>query len=144
MTTAPSFAAIGRRLHIVADQHHAADIRTSALAEHSAEHRACEDEMSLLLNEEIDLSDLVLSMRPETLEDAAVQLGVLFLHLSYLTDYETSKPDLKLGIRRAKRVAAGLTTVICRLAGVDPADAGDRQLATLLKRWGPDDAGDAG
>jgi hypothetical protein len=137
-TTDTFFAAIGRRLQAVGDEHNKADALTSGpLAEGSAEYRACEDKMSQLLEEEIALRKLVLTMQPITLEDAAVQLGVLFLHLSHLTDCETSKADLEIGIERAKRVTAGLTAVVSGLAGVDPANAGDNNLAALLKCHGP-------
>jgi hypothetical protein len=129
--THTAIVAIGHRLHELAEKHHAADSRNA------------EAEMALLLSEETFLRDLALEMRPKTLEDAAVQIGVLFVELGHLSECETSLEDYETGVQRARRVTAGLTTVLCRLAGVHHADAGDVHMAVLLKRWGPGDAGDA-
>jgi hypothetical protein len=80
-----TIAIIGRRLHELAEKHHAADTRNA------------ESEMDLIFNEEIFLRNLVLAMRPKSLEDAAVQLGVLFVELSHMTDSETTLEDYEDG-----------------------------------------------
>jgi hypothetical protein len=127
--THTAIVAIGHRLNELAEKHHAADSRHAA------------SEMDLIFNEEIFLRNLALTMRPKTLEDAGVLAGILFVELSHMADSETSLDDYEDGVQRARRVVAGLATMLCRLARLDPAHAGDLQLAALLKRWC--DAGDA-
>ena len=124
-----AIVAIGHRLHELAEKHRAADSRNA------------EAEMDILLSEETFLRDLVLTMRPKSLEDAAVQIGVLFVELGHCIRVRNKPGGLCTGVQGVRRVTAGLTTVWRRLARVDPTDAGEVHMAALLKRWGPGDVG---
>jgi hypothetical protein len=134
---------IGRRLHVAADQHHEWDTRSVNSFRDSREDRQAEAAMKLLLEEGSALQSVVLSMEPKTLKDAAVHAGVLFLLLHGLRINCDPEDGLALvrGVKIAERAIACLASTICRLAEVDPADAGDPCLSRLLARHSPSHVG---
>jgi hypothetical protein len=134
---------IGRRLHVLADQHNEWDIRSLGLSDGSPERQQAEAAMSLLLDERFALQNVVLSMEPKTLQDAAVQAGALFLlihHLHANCDPEDGV-ELVKGVKTAERALACLASTVCRLTEVDPADAGDACLSWLFALHSPSHVG---
>lgn len=139
-TGAFTFLDIGRRLRVLGEEYNAVDLRRSVCAQFTAEYRKADGAMSLLLDEEIALQTLVLSMEPKTLEDAAVQLGCLFMSLQRAGANVLSSQEIEREFTVAERVSACLTSVVCRVSGVNPDDTGTRDMSQLLASHCPSHA----
>jgi hypothetical protein len=128
-------------LRLLGKQHEDLGGQQVTTAPCSAEFRRAGVALLQILHEELALQSLVLRMQPRTLEDAAVQLGILFLMLNRLNandlDDELRRGRLEEDIETAMHATAGLASVVCRAAGVDPADAGDARLAAVLALHSP-------
>jgi hypothetical protein len=79
-----TFRDLGRRLHDLGVQHEDLGARQINMADGSKDDRRTGIALDQMLDEELALQKLILTMRPETLEDAAVQIGILFLSLNHL------------------------------------------------------------
>jgi hypothetical protein len=135
-TGAFTFLDIGRRLRVLGEEYEAAERRLAGCVQCTTEWHQAKGSISLILDEELALQNLVLSMKPKNLEDAAVHLGCLFIALQRMGGNDLSSQldngDLERGLNQAERAAACLTSVICREAGANPADTGTREMSRLL------------
>jgi hypothetical protein len=140
-TGAFTLPAIGQRLRVLGDLNERVGRQQSKASEQSAEFRQAGAAMRLILDEEMALQSLALSMQPKTLQDAAVSLGVLFLAVNRLSHIdlgcEIRAGRLENDVGVLERAVAAMASAICHLAGVDPADAGDPALSDLFAYYAP-------
>jgi hypothetical protein len=140
-TGAFTLPAIGQRLHVLGDLNDRLGRQQSKASERSTKFRQAGAAMRMVLDEEMALQSLALSMQPKTLQDAAVSLGVLFLAVNRLShidlEHEIRAGRLENDIGVLERAVAATASAICHLAGVDPADAGDPALSDLFAYYAP-------
>jgi hypothetical protein len=126
---ANSFVGIARRLKAISLEYNALEEAQAAMPEGSEEYSAAHARLVALTDEETALQDLALVLQPQTLSDAAVQLGAL-------TDAVTEicVPDLK-SLLQSGDLANALTRFRMVLAGVAPVVAGVADVDQ--KEWQP-------
>lgn len=138
--TAPgeiTFRQIGQRCRAIWEtQQPEIEQRIGNSVESSSERNQAEGDQRRLLKEELALQSLSLTMAPRSLEDAAVLAGCIFTVLERVAacdlDSQLRTGDLGRDLRAVEAAVARLTSVLCRLGGVDPADAGCLDMAGLL------------
>jgi hypothetical protein len=127
---------IGRRLRVLSEEYNAAERRKAACGQITHEWHRASGAMDMILEEEVALQNLVLAMEPKTLEDAAVHLGCLFIALERMESNDLREQmhtgELERDLLACKRAAACLASVICREAGINPANTGEPNMSNLL------------
>lgn len=131
-----TFLDIGRRLRVLGEEYDENQRRSAASVENSIEHHRSKGIETLNLAEDLALQNLALAMEPKTLQDAAVQMGCFFLAVQRMSwsdlPTQAKNGELQMEMEIAERVVAGVTSVLCREAGVDPNDTGSCELSRIL------------
>jgi hypothetical protein len=93
--------------------------------------------MNNLLTEMSLLRDLALVPQPQTLVEAAVQLGLLFNSMGYELDTDDVE-EMRAGFKKAYRTVAGLARAVAAAAGVDLTQFGELDVVSLMDTHCPE------
>ncbi len=134
-----SLVGIGRHLSAAFARHAAHDDAATAAASDSADKHAAEISMRWSLNEIVAWQSLALAHRPRTLADAATQLGILFDFIGDISASDLAEQlkegTLETDLETVKRVVAGLTVMVARVAEFDLATTSDPDLLERLSAY---------
>lgn len=135
---------VARELHAVGQEHDEADEAEMASPEGSLEQDIAHKNLMYALDQDAALHDLGLSIRPNTLSEAAVQLSILFSAISRVGDSDLASQlragDLERDLTIFRRVIGGLARVVSTAAGIDLGKTGPIDAVSLIDHHCP--AGD--
>jgi hypothetical protein len=131
-----------RQMRHASDRHIAGDARAADRSLDKVRSRAAEINRDLTLSEVIAWRDVVLSSQPQSLADAAAQIGILFDFVS--SGLVASDPggqpksaELHAALEMVERLLAGLALAVSAAACVDLAEIGEKGLANRIAAYAP-------
>lgn len=134
-----SLVGVGHHLAAAFERHHDNDSKYLAAAPDSSDKHAAEVGMRWSLTEIMAWQGLAMAHRPRTLADATTQLGILFDFIGDISASDLAEQlkegTLETDLETVKRVVAGLTVMVARVAEFDLTTIGEPDLWAGLSAY---------